>query len=76
MELIRKRWEKLDTEWRRLHLVEGSLLRALNHDWEEREHDWLFSRLDQVRQRMTGIQPQIERGPDWAINGYGGNYDE
>ena len=73
---LNKRREELDAEWQRLHLIEGSLLRALNQDWEEREHDWLFSRLDQVRQKMTDLQFEIERGPDWTINGYEGDYDE
>jgi len=68
--------EKLDEELWHLHLIEGSLLRALNYDWEEREHDVLFSRLDQARQRMTDIQLEIERALNWAINGYDDDYDE
>ena len=73
-ELI-QRLENLDAELWRLHLIEGSLLRALNQDWEEREHDLLFSCLDRIRQRMTEIQWELEKGL-WAPNGYGDGYDE
>jgi hypothetical protein len=72
---LTKRAEEMDAKWQRLHSIEGCLLKALNQDWEAHEHDLLFSCLDRIRQRMTEIQWELEKGL-WATNGYGDGYDE
>ena len=70
------RTERLDTEWQHLQLIEASLLRALDQDLDVEQHDLVFYYLDGVRQRMTDIQLEMERGPDWAIDEFGGDHDK
>lgn len=68
--------EQLDTEWQQLREIEVVLLRILEQGWEGYTHDLLFLCLDRVRQKMTEVMLEIEHGPNWIFNGYGGDNDK